>query len=424
MGEGFDRVYRDSAGALIAALTRLFGPGQLDRVESVAQEAFTIAMERWPDEGVPDHPVAWLLTVARRRAVDELRRMQRARAREDLDADPDAGAGADADADAAVDDAVAAALRPGEIADDLHRMMFVACHPSLGLESQLALTLRTLCGFEVENLARALLVDTAAMDRRLVRARQTLRAERVSFDLPPLAELDARTGAVLRALHALFGDGYSARPGAEPVRAELCQEAIRLVELLLAGPGPLAGAPSVHALAALMLLLAARLPARVDAGEPELLCGQDRALWDPELLSRGLVHLAASAAGDEVSEYHLEAGIAGCHALAPSFAATDWRRIVGHHDWLLELDPSPVIRLNRAIAVGLADGPEAGLAELVPLERLPRLDQYGLLRAVRADLDAHLGDVPHARAAYVRAIRMAATDAERRLLRRRLAELA
>lgn len=419
MNELVDRLYRESAGALTASLTRLFGPAQLDRVESLVHDAFAAAMEAWPVSGPPDNPLGWLMTVARRRAIDELRRMGRARSRE-----------ADEEVDAAPAEAISAAgasgphLR-GELADDLLRMMFVACHPSLSLESQVALTLRTLCGFEVENLARALLVDEAAMEKRLVRARQTLRAERVAFDLPPPAELAARTDGVLRALYVLFSEGYSARAGLEPIRAELCHEAIRLVELLLAEPSPLARAPAVHALAALMLLLAARLPARVDAGgELLLLSEQDRTRWDGALIARGLAHLAASAEGPEMTEYHLEAGIAACHALAPSCAATDWPRIVGYYDRLLQLNPSPVIRLNRAIAVAFAVGPEQGLDELAQLEREPRLEEYGLLRAARADLHARLGDTPRARAAYQRAIELAATEPERRLLRRRLAELA
>jgi RNA polymerase sigma-70 factor (ECF subfamily) len=418
MKELVDRLYRESAGALTASLTRLLGPAHLDRVESLVHDAFAAAMEAWPASGPPDNPVGWLMTVARRRAIDELRRMQRARARE----------GDDEVEDAPAEPAPAGAPGPhlrGELADDLLRMMFVACHPSLSLESQVALTLRALCGTAVENLARALLVDAAAMEKRLVRARQTLRAEQVTFDLPPPAELAARTDGVLRALYVLFSEGYSARAGSEPIRAELCHEAIRLVELLLAEPGPLARAPSVHALAALMLLLAARLPARVDAaGELLLLSEQDRARWDGALIARGLVHLAASAEGKELSEYHLEAGIAACHALAPTCAATDWPRIVGYYDRLLELNPSPVIRLNRAIAVGYAEGPEQGLDELARLEREPRLEEYGLLRAARADLHARLGDTPRARAAYQRAIELAATEPQRRLLRRRLAELA
>lgn len=412
MKELIDRVYRENAGALTSALTRLLTPAHLDRVESLVHDAFATAMETWPASGVPDNPAAWLMTVARRRALDELRRMRRARDRDDADADP------------AIEADAAPVLR-GEIADDLLRMMFVACHPSLSLESQIALTLRTLCGFEVENLARALLADPAAMEKRLVRARQTLRAEQVAFDLPPPDERAARTGAVLRALYVLFSEGYSARAGDEPIRAELCREAIRLVELLVADSSPLAGAPAVRALAALMLLLAARLPARVDQdGNLLLLSEQDRSRWDRGLVARGLAQLSGSAEGDEVTEYHLEAGIAACHALAPSCADTDWRRIVGYYDRLLELNPSPVIRLNRAIAIGYADGPEQGLDQLAQLEREPRLEEYGLLRAARADLHARLGDTRRARAAYERAIELSATEPERRLLRRRLAELA
>ena len=374
-------------------------------------DAFAAAMETWPESGVPDNPAAWLMRVARRRALDELRRMRRARDRDDGEADP------------AIDPEASRSCvaRSPTISCACCRRLPPVAQPGVTV----ALTLRTLCGFEVENLARALLADPAAMEKRLVRARQTLRAEQVAFDLPPPDERAARTGAVLRALYVLFSEGYSARAGDEPIRAELCRDAIRLVELLVAEDSPLAGAPAVRALAALMLLLAARLPARVDSGGNLLLLSeQDRSRWDRGLIARGMAHLSGSAEGDEVTEYHLEAGIAACHALAPSCADTEWRRIVGYYDRLLELNSSPVIRLNRAIAVGYAEGPEQGLDELARLEREPRLEEYGLLRAARADLHARLGDTRRAREAYERAIELCATEPERRLLRRRLAELA
>ncbi len=317
--------------------------------------------------------------------------------------------------------AVSAPRLRGEVADDELRMMFVACHPSLSLESQLALTLRTLCGFEVVEIAGALLSDIAALDKRLVRARQTLREAAVTFELP--GDLGLRLESVLRVLYLLFSEGYSAHRGEHPIREELCREALRLLALLLADPQTCT--TEAHALRALMLIQTSRLPARVDAdGNLRTLAEQDRTRWQRPLIEAGLSALAASATGGRISEYHLEAGIAACHAMARRFEDTDWRRIVGYYDALVAVNPSPVIRLNRAIAVGYADGPERGLSELQPLEHEPRLERYGLLGAARADLLARMGDTRSARDAYLRALSLVDTEAERRHLRRRLAELA
>jgi RNA polymerase sigma factor (sigma-70 family) len=410
MQELLDRLYRRNAAVLTASLTRVFGPGRLDTVEAVVHDTFVAALEAWRRGGVPDNPAAWLMTVARHRAFD-VRKGERRHP-------------GDADVDGIPDDAnpsQGASLR-GEVSDDELRMMFVACRPHLTLESQLALTLRTLCGFEVVEIARALLAEEAAVEKRLVRARQTLREARVTFTLPDGEDLEASLTAVLRVLYLLFSEGYAAHRGEHPIREELCREARRLLEMLLAVPRM--RTTEGQALRALMLLQSSRLPARTDPeGNLRSLAEQDRGGWDRALIGEGMAALAASAEGDRVTEYHLEAGIAACHAMAARFEETDWRRIVGYYDALLALNPSPVIRLNRAIAVAYADGPEAGLAELRPLEREPRLARYGLLGAARADLLARAGQPSHARAAYERALDLVDTEAERRLLRRRLAEL-
>jgi RNA polymerase sigma factor (sigma-70 family) len=412
MQESLERLYRDHAAGLMAALTRIFGPGRLDAVEAVLHDTFVSALEAWRRDGLPDNPAAWLTTVARNRAFD-VRKGERRRD------------GGDADIEALPDDRVpdtaVTALR-GEVADDELRMMFVACHPLLSLESQLALALRTLCGFEVVEIARALLADVAAIEKRLVRARQTLREAAVTFTLPERDDLDDRLGAVLRVLYLLFGEGYAAHQGEHPIREDLCREALRLLELLLHEPRM--RTTEAHALQALMLLQSSRLPARTDAaGNLRSLAEQDRGRWLRPLIERGLAALAASAQGDRVSEYHLEAGIAACHAMAARFEDTAWPRIVGYYDALVALNPSPVIRLNRAIAVAYAEGPARGLEELRPLEREPRLAGYGLLGAARADLLARAGDPKRARQAYLHALDLVDTEAERRLIRRRLAEL-
>jgi len=334
--ELLERLYRQNGGALTSTLTRLLGPTRLDAVETVLHDTFVTALESWASAAVPDNPPAWLMTVARHRAFDVLKgeRRRAGRTAVDLDSLPaDARAGGG-------DPAVPAepSLR-GEVADDELRMMFVACHPQLTLESQLALTLRTLCGFEVIEIARALLSEEAAIEKRLVRARQSLREAAVTFALPDRTEMTERVGAVARVLYLLFSEGYSAHRGDHPIREELCREAIRLSDLLLAAPA--LRTPEIQALQALMLLQASRLPARVDAeGNLRALAEQDRGLWDRALIRVGLDHLAASAEGEHVTEYHLEAGIAACHALAPRFEDTDWPRIVGYYDQLLDLNPS------------------------------------------------------------------------------------
>ena len=421
MKEQLERIYRQNAGALTAALTRLFGPTRLDAVESVLHDTFVAALESWGFTGVPDNPPAWLMTVARHRAFDVLKG-ERRRGAKDPAPDPE---NLPADAGPAQAGSSPGGREPalrGEVADDELRMMFVACHPRLTLESQLALTLRTLCGFEVLEIARALLSDEAAVEKRLVRARQSLREAAVTFVLPDRAEMGERLGAVARVLYLLFSEGYSAHRGDHPIREELCREALRLSALLLGEPA--FRTTEMHALRALMLLQASRLSARVDDdGNLRALAEQDRQRWDRALIDEGLRHLGASAEGERVTEYHLEAGIAACHALAPRFQETDWARIVGYYDQLLALNGSPVIRLNRAIAVAYAQGPEQGLRALRPLEREPRLERYGLLAAARADLLARLGDTRRAREAYLGALDLVDTESERRLLLRRLSEL-
>lgn len=419
-----DRLHREHAGALTALLTRVFGPTDLDRVESVVRSAFDGALEGWPSKGVPDDPLGWLVTRARRRSVDELRRLQRARANELPDAEPDPALEAVASAwEGPRGEARSGALLWAAIGEGVLRMMYVVCHPSLTLIEQMGMLLRELGGYEIEAVARALSIETGDMGGRFLHARQTLRAARVSFDLPEPEELAGRTEEIFRALHALFIEGTTARGPLEADRAALCLESIRLAEMGLAGPAPLGGSPPLHALAALMLLQAARLPARVDAdGALIPLPAQDRSRWDRALLARGIEHLEAAAG--EGGEYQLEASIAACHALAPSSADTDWGRVVSHYDRLVALGPSPLLHLNRALAIGLAGEAERGIAELALVEREPRIDDFGFVREATADLGAARHDLPGVLDSYRRAIQLAPTEAERRLFRRRLAELA
>jgi len=406
-----DALYRAHAPAMTASLARVFGARRLDLIEAGVQEAFVAAIEQWRDpSAVPAEPGAWLQTVARRKVVDALRR----------------AAWFVPHGDREIDALELEAPPPGDAHGDdaLLAMMFVCCHPALPVESALALALRTLCGFPIPALCRALYADEAAVEKRLARARQTLRDEAVDLDLDARtlapADLEAREHAVLRTLYVLFLEGYSAHAGAQQIDVDLCRTAIRLSELLVTRRPT----PHAHALHALFLLQASRLSARTDAaGELVPLDRQDRARWDRALIARGLDHLAAAANGDVLSPFHLEAGIAAAHALAPTYGETPWRTIVGLYDRLLALAPSPVIAMQRAIAIGRADGPRAGLRALTLVAGDGRLDEDPVLAAAIGQLEAQRGDVRAARAAYRRALELAGTEPERRFLVDRLATL-
>jgi RNA polymerase sigma-70 factor (ECF subfamily) len=393
-----DALYREHAPAITASLARSFGARRLDLIEVAVQEAFISAIESW--DTVPERPGAWLQVVARRRVVDALRRA----------------------AWLAPSDALEALEAPGAVPDrdeDLLKMMFVCCHPAIPLESALALALRTLCGFPVPALRRALRLDEAAVEKRLLRARQVLREEHVELELD--GDLETRVDGVLRTLYVLFLEGYSAHAGDVQIDEELCHTALRLNAMLLATRF---ATPRGEALHALFLLQTARLASRIDAaGDLIPLDRQDRARWDRAMIAEGLEALGRASTGDVVSPFHLEAGIAACHALAPTYAATDWAQIVAFYDQLLELTPSPVIALHRAIAVGRANGARAGLRALEVLVGNDRLEADPVLAAAIGELEAQRGDVRAARTAYRRALELAGTAPERRFLEERLAAL-
>ena len=381
-----DSLYRAHAPGIVASLTRRFGPARLDVVEAAVQEAFVAALA-WGDSP-PERPAAWLSTVARRRVIDALRRA--AWFAPDDDIDERAAEPSDAHGD-----------------DDLLRMMLVCCHPAIPIEGALALALRTLCGFPISALTRALLADEAAIEKRLSRARAVLREHRVEWDAG--ADASDRVDAVLRTLYVLFLEGYSAHAGPAQIDVDLCRTAIRLNALVLAG----FASPAAHALQALFLLQASRLAARTDErGEIVPLHEQDRARWNREMIDAGLGELAAASSGPTMTPYHLEAAIAACHAMAATYDATDWPRIVALYDRLLELAPSPVIALQRAIAVGRAAGPRQGLKALSSIGDA-RLADSAVLAAAEGDLKERLGDRRGARAAYRRALELVGTEPER-----------
>ena len=407
-----EHLFRHEYGKMVATLTRIFGVEHLTLAEDVVQEALSRALQTWPFYGVPQNPSAWIIRASRNLALDVVRRQKVFRDKEaeitrQMEDRGDASGGA--------------IFTEHEIRDDRLRMMFVCCHPLVPADAQVALALKTLCGFSVTEISRAFLTSESAILKRLTRAKQKIRQARVPFEIPAGAELARRMAGVLQALYLLFNEGYKASGGETLVRADICQEAIRLAMLLAEHPA--GDLPRTHALLALMLLNAARLPARVDdEGNLLLLKDQDRTKWDRPMIARGLLHFARSAAGHEISEYHLQAGIAACHATAPDDASTDWARILAFYDRLGEIDPSPVIALNRAVAIANLRGAQAGLAAVAAIRGLDKLEEYYLLHAVRGDLESRLDHVDSAVRHFRRSLEFASLDSERVFLTRRLRE--
>jgi RNA polymerase sigma factor (sigma-70 family) len=407
-------LFRHEGARILATLVAHLGSRNLQLAEDVVQEALARALQTWPYRGIPDNPGAWLTQTAKHLALDALRRERRWREKEP-------GIATEHERWLAAPDS-AAMHQTGELADDTLRMLFVCAHPQLSVEMQLALALRTVCGLSAGEIAAAFLSSEAAIAKRLVRARQRVAELELPFAVPAGPELAARLDGVLHALYLLFNEGHSASDGERLVRAELCHEAIRLGELIVAHPAT--AQPRARALLALMCLSAARLPARVDAaGRPLRLHEQDRAHWDAALLRRGLDHLTLSALGESVSAYHLEAGIAACHAIATDAAKTDWPRILGLYDQLLEMKPSPVVAMNRAVAVARVQGAAAGLRALADASRHPGLEATALFHQVRGALCAEAGDTAAALLCLRRAEGLARLPVERAFIADRLAEL-
>jgi RNA polymerase sigma-70 factor (ECF subfamily) len=408
-----ERLFRTEAGRLVASLTRRLGSARLALVEDVVQDALVTALEQWPFSGIPDEPSAWLRRVALNRAIDALRRRTRfdsratriARALEDELRGNHPGV---------------VALSP--LADEELRMVLLCCHPALTRPVRVALSLKMASGFGISEIARALLSSERAVAQRLVRAKRQLRALRVSFELPAGRALTSRVDAALDVVYLLFNEGYGAHAGENLTRADLCREALRLGGLIAGAPA--VATPRAHALLALMAFHAARLPSRINGdGELVRLDDQDRARWDPLLVKLGFSHLDQSMSGDVESAFHLQASIAAVHASAQHASATDWLAILELYDRLLALEPTPVVRLNRAVAVARVHGARAGLRVLEPLARHPAMRDYYLLPAVRADLLAMVGRRVDAKLAYRQALRRPCSMPERRFIESRLAQL-
>jgi RNA polymerase sigma factor (sigma-70 family) len=412
--QAIDAVWRIEAPRLIAGLTRIVRDVAL--AEDLAQDALVAALEQWPESGVPDNPGAWLFATAKHRAIDRLRRNERLeRKQEQL--------GRELEHEQEMAMAEERVPTSDELGDDLLRLMFISCHPVLAPEARVALTLRLLASLTTEEIARAYLVPVATIAQRIVRAKRTLTEARVPFEVPSGSELSVRLASVLQVIYLVFNEGYAATAGDDLMRAGLCEDALRLGRIL-AGLAP--KEPEVHGLVALMEIQASRSRARVGpSGEMVLLLDQDRGRWDSLHISRGLAALErAETLGGALGAYALQAAIAACHARARNSADTDWARIAALYDALAELMPSPVVELNRAVAVGMAFGPAAGLELVDALVREPSLRSYQFLPSARGDLLEKLGRTGEARAEFERAASLTQNARERDLLLERAAACA
>ncbi|HEY4442314.1 MAG TPA: RNA polymerase sigma factor [Candidatus Elarobacter sp.] len=402
-----DAIWRIESPKLIAALTRILR--DVGRAEELAQDAFVSALSQWPGEGIPRNPGAWLMTAAKRRAIDQLRRTKKL---DDKSVELERALERTMPDDYARVDA--------EIDDDLLRLMFIAAHPVLGTEARVALTLRLLGGLTTAEIARAFLLPEPTIAQRIVRAKRTLQEANVPFELPSVAERALRLDSVLEAIYLIFNEGYAATAGSDVLRLDLVEEALRLGRVLA---GLMAAEPEVHGLVALMELQASRMRARVDAaGDPVLLLDQDRARWNRLLIGRGLDALErAETSETALGPYALQAAIAACHARATEPQLTDWARIAALYDALAQVVPTPVVALNRAVAVGMAYGPQAGLELVDALRDEKALASYHLLPAVRGDLLAKLGRAGEAAAEFKHAAELAGNERDRKALRNRAA---
>ena len=405
-----EHFFRHETARLHGALMRLAGPQNLTLVEDVAQEAMLRALKTWSIGGFPVNPSAWITRVAMNLARDALRHQRMSAAKEP----------------AVITHLEQTRSTPPSTGEDEHqirddglRLMFVCCHPELAPDAQVVLALKVLCGFSTAEIARAFMSNDAAIEKQLTRTKQRIKASAIAFDLPEGAELSERLQGVHGALYLLFNEGYKASAGEQLVREELCREAIRLTSQLIAHPA--GNVPSSHALLAFMLLTAARFPARLDEqGDLLRLDDQDRSQWDQTMIARGLFHLKKAAQGTELTEYHIQAGIAACHATAPDSASTDWGRIVRHYDDQERIKPSPVVALNRAVAVAHLHGAQAGLDVIAAIQPRERIESHYLLHAVTGELQWRLKNHRAAAESFRRALQLAKVGPEQAHLARRL----
>lgn len=401
-------LFRHKSAEITAILTRIFGFANLDLAEDVVQETLLKALQQWPFSGVPKNPAGWIMQVAKNQTLDILRRQNLFRQKE-----------------AEITRQLEQQLSPqqnGMFADEQLTLMFACCHPSFPSEVQIALTLKSLYAFSVAEIARAFVTQESAIAQRLVRAKRKIREENIQFELPDEKHLSERLDAALRVLYLVFNEGYSATQGDQLIRQDLCDESIRLASLLAnhhAGDFP-----KTHALLALMYFQASRSAARVDAeGNLLLLSEQDRALWDREEITHGFDQLDQASSGNELSQYHLEAGIASMHAMASSYEQTNWRGILSLYDTLIALHPSPITKLNRTVALSMLEGPAAAIRELEPMLSDPVISDYYLFSATMADLYNRMGMPEEAEEYYNKTLQLTRTEPERKFILRKLSEV-
>ena len=412
MNEPFDHLFRRESGRITATVARIFGVHNLALAQDVVQEAFCRALEIWPFRGIPDNPSAWLMLTAKNCALDVLRRERTAR-----DFAPELTNVLQSEWTLAP--AMEELFAPQEIKDDLLRMMFSCCQPRVPELAQVALILHVLCGFSVDEIAGAFVSGHAAIEKRIIRGKKALAQSRRLFDVSTADVFATRLPAVQRALYLLFNEGYHGASPKAAVRAELCGEAIRLTAILL--QHPFGATPSTYALAALMTLNAARLPARLDAsGNLVALTDQDRSQWDWQRVAEGMKLLELSTPGTDLSAYHIEAAIAAIHASAPRTEDTDWQTIVSLYDVLMTLTPSPVVALNRAIAIAQVDGPERGLTEIQAIADRDRLSTYPFYLATLGELELRRGQPGPARTHFEAALEHTRSPMERRFIEQRI----
>ncbi len=407
-----EHLFRRQAGRLVSHFTRVLGPAQMNLAEDAVQEAMLRALQTWPYQGTPENPAAWLFRVANNFAIDAIRHHRLLGEKTDSIVTELSHSAASSPRDLDVEE---------QFRDDELRMIILCCHPALSRDARVALSLKTVGGFSVREIARAFLAEETAVAQRVVRAKRQLRDCGMTFDMPRGDQLKERLASVLDVVYFLFNEGYAAHEGEDLIRHDLCVEALRLGLLVAASS---IATPAVHALVAMMALQAARLPARVDElGDLVLLESQDRDRWDQRLIALGLHHFHRSMEGQEVSEYHVQAAIAVTYARAVNRQAIDWPVILDLYDQLLAINPSPVVALNRAVAVAKVHGPEAALRAIESLDGTPKLREYHLLLAVRGHLLLELRRAEEAAACFRAAMECLCTEPERRFLRRRLAEL-
>lgn len=407
-----EHFFRHEAGKLVSVLTGIFGIERLQLAEDVVQESLVRALQTWPYYGIPNNPAAWLTQTAKHLALDLIRREKSFRDKQtEIITFIDQWS-----SDPVADDSP---IFETEIKDGRLRLMFACCHPQLPPEAQTALALKTLCGFSTTEIAIAFLTSEAAIAKRLTRARQRIQDLHIPFEIPSGADLSSRLDGVLQTLYLLFNEGYKASTGENLVREDLCSEAIHLATLL--AEHPLTNQPRIHALISLMLLDGARLPARVDAeGNILRLKEQNRSLWNRKMIEHGMLHLGLAAAGNELTEYHIQAGIAACHDAAADYKSTDWQKILTLYDHWIGISDSPVIALNRAVAVANVKGPKAGLAAVEPIQKNGYLDSYYLFYAVLGEFEYRQDHFDIASGHFRKAIQLTDLQTEKVFLEKRL----